>query len=135
METIPKDVEGTILSSTERNRSSRGTYEEDKFIQERETKRDPSSQQQLPHRWGRLRKNEEIVKAQIVEEPCVRLIVEELLKCTIQLEPVGKLSHEGGKRERKEDSTRENEEVPSQQMKQTKLAIFKLYQENRELRR
>jgi hypothetical protein len=61
--TIPKDMEGTILSPAEKTRSSHGTIEAKKFIQEREMARAPSSQQQLPRRRGRLRKNEEIMKA------------------------------------------------------------------------
>jgi hypothetical protein len=133
--TIPKDVEGTILSPAEKTRSSHGTTEAEKFIQEREMERAPSSQQQLPRRRGRPRKNEEIMKAQIAEEPCVRLIAEELLRRAIRLEPAGKSSHEGGNRARKVDAMGENEEAPSQQLKQEKMAIVELYQENRELRR
>jgi hypothetical protein len=40
-----------------------------------------------------------------------------------------------GNRARKVDVMGENEEAPSQQLKQEKLAIVELYQENRELRR
>jgi hypothetical protein len=64
----------------------------------------PSSQQQLPRRRGRPRKNEEIMKAQIPEGPCVRLIAEELLRRAIRLEPAGKSSHEG--REQSKESGR-----------------------------
>jgi hypothetical protein len=133
--TIPKDVEETILSPTEETRSSRETTETEKFIQERETARAPSSQQQLPRRRGRPRKNEEIMKAKIPEGPRIGLAAGELLRRVIQLEPAGKSSRNAGSEQGKRMSMGENEEAPSQQLKQAKLAIAELYQENRELRR
>jgi hypothetical protein len=112
--TIPKDVEGTILSPTGKIRSSRETTEEDKFIQEGEMVRAPSSQQQLPQRRGRPSKNKEIMKDRITKEPRARLIAEELLRCAIQLESAGKSSHKYGSRERRVDAAGENEEAPYQ---------------------
>jgi len=68
--------------------------------------RAPSSQQYLPQWRGRLRKNKEIMKAQIAEEPRVGLIAKELLRHANWLEPAGKSICEGGNRERKENYTR-----------------------------
>jgi hypothetical protein len=75
------------------------------------------------------------MKAKIPEGPRVRLAAEGLLRRVIQLEPAGKSSRECRIRTRKVDAMGENEEAPSQQLKQAKLAIVELYQENRELRR
>jgi hypothetical protein len=74
------------------------------------------------------------MKAQIAGELCIGLIAKELLRCAIRLEPAGKSSHERGNRERKVEAAGANEEVSSQQLKKAKMAIAKLYQENRELR-
>jgi hypothetical protein len=76
--------------------SDRETTEAEKFIQEREMVRAPSSQQQLPRRRGRPRKNKEIMKAQIAEEPRIKLIAEELLRRAIRLEPAGKSATKTG---------------------------------------
>jgi hypothetical protein len=62
-------------------------------------------------------------------------VVEELLMHAIQLEPAGGSSREGRRRTRKIDITGTNDQEPSQQLKQAKLAIAELYQENMELRR
>jgi hypothetical protein len=43
----------------------------------------------MPRRRGRPRKNQEIVEAQISEEPCIRLVAEERLRHAIRLEPAG----------------------------------------------
>jgi hypothetical protein len=133
--TIPKDVEETILSLTEDTRSSRGTTETNKLIQKREMIGASSSKQQLPRRRGRLRKNRETTKAKILEGRRVRLAAGGLLRCTTQIEPDGKSSQKCGIRTRKANAVRTNEEAPSQQLKQAKMAIAKLYQENRELKR
>jgi hypothetical protein len=62
-------------------------------------------------------------------------VAEELLMHAIRLEPAGGSSHEGRSRTRKVDITGANDQEPSQQLKQAKLAITELYQENMELRR
>jgi len=72
-----------------------------------------SSEQQLPRRRGGLRKDKEIMKAQIVEEQHVELIAKELLKRAIQLEPVVKSKHEDRSRATRASVTGTNEEVPS----------------------
>jgi hypothetical protein len=61
----------------------------------------PSSQKKYPRRRGRPRNNEEIGRAPIAEEPCIRLIAKELLRRDIQLEPTEKMSCEGRNRMRK----------------------------------
>jgi hypothetical protein len=61
-------------------------------------------------------------------------MAEEILMCSIRLEPAGGSSHEGRRRTREMDTTRENDQEPSQKLKQEKLAITKLYQENMDLR-
>jgi hypothetical protein len=53
----------------------------------------------------------------------------------IRLETVGGLSREDMSRTRKEDITGANDREPSQKIKQAKMALSKLYQENMELRR
>jgi hypothetical protein len=93
---IPKDVKGTILLPTEKTRSNRGKYEMEGFTQEGKTVRAPSPQQQMPRRRGRPRKNQEIMEARISEEPCIRLIAEELLRRAIRLEPAGGSSQKTG---------------------------------------
>jgi hypothetical protein len=65
----------------------------------------------------------------------VGLIAKELLRHAIRLELVGRSGHEDRNRARKGDVAGANEETPSQQLEQAKLAIAELYQENRELRR
>jgi hypothetical protein len=104
------------------------------FAQEGKIVRDPSPEQQIPQKMGRPRNNQGIMEALISEEQHIILIVEELLRCAIQLEPVGGWSHKDRIRTRREDITGENDQVPTQQLKQAKLAIIELYQENMELR-
>jgi hypothetical protein len=65
----------------------------------------------------------------------IGLAVEGPLGHSTQMELAGKSSRECGIRTRRVDATRKNEEVTSQQLKQEKLEISKLYQENRELKR
>jgi hypothetical protein len=101
----------------------------------REDGKSPLLPTTMPRRRGRPRKNKEIMKARIAEEPRVGLIAEELLRRAIRLEPAGKSSHEDRNRTRRVDVAGENEQAPSQQLKQAKLAIAELYQENMELRR
>jgi hypothetical protein len=113
---IPKDVKGTILLPAEKTRSIRGKYEMEGFTQEGKTVRAPSPQQQMPQRRGRPRKNQEIMEAQISEEPCIRLIAEERLRRAIQLEPAGGSSHKDRSRTRRENIAEANEQVPSQQL-------------------
>jgi hypothetical protein len=55
--------------------------------------------------------------------------------CAIRLEPAGGSSRESRRRTREMDTTGVNDQEPSQQLKQAKLAITELYQENMELRR
>jgi hypothetical protein len=45
----------------------------------------------------------------------------------IQIEPIGGSSHEDKSRTRKADITGENNQEPSQQLKQANLAIVELY--------
>jgi hypothetical protein len=132
---IPKDVKENILLLAEKTISNHETFEVEKFAQEGKTVGPPSSQQKIPQRRGRLRKNKEIVKSRITEESRIRSIVEELLRCAIRLEHIGDLSQKNKNRERRADVIGENEKAPSQQLKQSKLAIAELYQENMELRR
>jgi hypothetical protein len=134
MADIPKDVKGTILLPTEKTRSNRAESEVEGFAQEGKIVGAPSPQQKMPRRRGRPRKNQEIMEARVAEEPCVRSVTEELLKCAIWIEPAGGSSREDRSRTRKEDIMGENEQEPSQQLKQSKLAITELYQENMELR-
>jgi hypothetical protein len=61
-------------------------------------------------------------------------VAEEVLMHAIQLEPAGGSSHKSKSRTREMGTTRANDREPSQQLKQAKLAIAKLYQENMELR-
>jgi hypothetical protein len=131
---IPKNVKGTIPLLAEETRSIREKYEMEGFTQEGKTTRALSPQQQMPRRRGRPRKNQEIVEAQISEEPCIRLVVEERLRHAIRLEPAGGSSREDRRRTRKENIAEVNEQVPFQQLQQAKLAIAELYQENMELR-
>jgi hypothetical protein len=94
-ETIPRSLEGSIFSPTEETILRREKVETEKFIQKGKAVGAFASRQQLPRRRGRLRKNEEVTKAEAMGT---------------------------------------NEETPSQQLKQAKLAIAELYQENRELK-
>jgi hypothetical protein len=89
----------------------------------------------MPQRRGRPRKNKEVVEARFSEESLARSKAEELLMRAIRLEPAGGSSHEDRRRTRKVDITGVNDQEPSQQLKQAKLAITELYQENMELRR
>jgi len=54
--------------------------------------------------------------------------------CVVRLEPVEATSQESRSRTRGMDVTGTNDQELSQQLKQAKLAIAELYQENRELR-
>jgi hypothetical protein len=125
--TIPRDVEETILSLTKDTRSSHKTTKTEKFILKGEMARASSSKQQIPRRRGRPRKNEEIMKAKIPEGSRVRSTAGGLLRRVTQLEPAEKLSQECGIRTRKVDVTGMNEESASQQLKQAKMDIAKLY--------
>jgi hypothetical protein len=89
----------------------------------------------MPRRRGRPRKNKETMEARVLEEPRARSVAEELLMRAIWLEPAGGSSRENRSRTRREDITGVNDQEPSQQLKQAKLAITELYQENMELRR
>jgi hypothetical protein len=89
----------------------------------------------MPRRRGRPRKNKEVVEARFSEESRARSVAEKLLMHAIRLEPAGGSSREDRSRTRKEDITEVNDLEPSQQLKQAKLAIAELYQENMELRR
>lgn len=88
----------------------------------------------LTWRRGRPRKNKEYVEARFSEESRARSVVEELLMHAIHLEPAGGSSCEGKSRTREIDIKEMNDQEPSQQLKQAKLAIGELYQENMELR-
>lgn len=131
---IPKDVKGTIPLPVEKTGSIRGKSETKGFAQEGKTTRALSPQQQMPRRRGRPRKNQETMEAQISEKPCVRLVAEERLRRATRLEPAGGSSREDRSRTRKANIAEANEQVPSQQLQQSKLAIAELYQENMELR-
>jgi hypothetical protein len=63
-----------------------------------------------------------------------RLFAEELLMCVVRLEPLEGTSQESGSIMRRMDSVGTNDQEKSQKLKQAKLSITKLYQENRELR-
>jgi hypothetical protein len=52
----------------------------------------------------------------------------------VLLEPLESFSQGSGSRTRRMDSTSSNDQKTSQQLKQAKLAIVELYQENMELR-
>jgi hypothetical protein len=52
----------------------------------------------------------------------------------IYLDPLEGISQESGRRMRRMDSMGSNDQETSQQLKQAKLAIIELYQENKELR-
>jgi len=63
----------------------------------------------MPRRRGRPRKNKEAMEYCFSEELHARLVAEELLMHTIQLEPARGLSHEGRSRTRKVDITGVND--------------------------
>jgi len=75
------------------------------------------------------------MEARVLEDPQARSVAEELIIRAIWLEFVGGSSHENRSITRREDITRTNDQDPSQQLKQAKLAIAELYQENMELSR
>ena len=62
-------------------------------------------------------------------------MAEELLMHAIQLELAGGSSRESRRRTREMGTIGANDQEPSQQLNQAKLAIAELYQENMELRR
>jgi hypothetical protein len=64
----------------------------------------------------------------------MRSVVEEILMCAIRLEPDGGSSRENKSRTKKMDIIGVNDQEPSHQLKQEKLAITELYQKNMELR-
>jgi hypothetical protein len=120
---------------TEKTRSNRGKSEAEGFIQEGNNK-SPLSPTTNASEEGQAEKEQgDHGSSNFRRTVHVRLIAEELLRRAIRLEPAGGSSHEDRSRTRKEDITGENEEEPSQQLKQAKLAIAELYQENMELRR
>lgn len=95
---IPKDVKGAIFLPTEKTRSKRVESEVEGFKQQDKTVGAPSSQQQMPRRRGRLRKDKETMDARVLEEPRAKSVVEELLMRAIWLEPAGGSSREDGSR-------------------------------------
>jgi hypothetical protein len=66
---IPKNIKGTIPLLAEETRSIHEKYKTEGFAQEGKTTRVFSPRQQIPWRRGKPRKNQDIVEAQISEEP------------------------------------------------------------------
>ena len=64
METIPRIIEGSILSLTEETILIHEMIEREEFIQKGKMAGDSAFGQQLPQRRGRLRKNKEVTKAE-----------------------------------------------------------------------
>jgi hypothetical protein len=93
-----------------------------------------SPQKWIPRIRGRLRKNKEARETQISDEPRTRPIAEKLLMRVIGLEPLEGTSRESGRKMRRMDATGSNYQETYEHLKQEKLAIAELYQENRELR-
>jgi hypothetical protein len=93
-----------------------------------------SPQQRIPQRRGRPRKNKEAVETKLSDEPRAQSITEKLLMRVIRLEPLEGTSRESRSRTRRMDASGSNDQETTQQLKQAKLSIAKLYQENRKLR-
>jgi hypothetical protein len=93
-----------------------------------------SPQQQISRRRGRPKKNKEVGETRTPDKPHARSVAEKLLMCVVRLEPVEATSQESRSRMRGMDVAGTNDQELSQQLKQAKLAIVELYQENRELR-
>jgi hypothetical protein len=74
------------------------------------------------------------LEARFPEKSFSRSKDEELLMHAIRLEPAGGSSREDRRKTRKVDIIGVNDQEPSQQLKQAKLAITEIYQENMELR-
>jgi hypothetical protein len=131
---IPKDKKGIFPLPTGTTTSHRTELGVEGTAQEGRTVEALSPQQQIPQRRGRPRKNKEAGETRISDEPRTRPIVEQLLMRVVRLEPLEGTSRESGRRMRRMDVHGSNDQETSQQLKQAKLAIVELYQENRELR-
>jgi hypothetical protein len=93
-----------------------------------------SPQQRIPRRRGRPRKNKEFVETKLLDELRARSIAEKLLMCIVLRETLEGTSQESRSRMRRMDALSSNDQETTQQLKQAKLSITELYQENRELR-
>jgi hypothetical protein len=94
-----------------------------------------SPQQPVPRKRGRPRKNKNVEEAQAPNEPRTQSVAEKLLMCVVRLEPIEGSSWESCERWRRLGTESMDVRESSQQLKQVQLAIFELYQENRELRK
>jgi hypothetical protein len=79
-----------------------------------------SPQQWIPRRRGIPRNNKEVVETKLSDESREQLIVEKLLMHIVRLEPL--------------DASGSNYQETTQQMKQEKISIIELYQQNMKLR-
>jgi hypothetical protein len=131
---VPKDKKGVFPSPMGTTTSHHAKFGVEGTAQEGRTTEAPFPQQHIPQRRGRPRKNKEAEEIQISDEPCARPIVEQLLMHVVHLEPLEGTSRESGRRMRRMDAIGSNDQETTQQLKQVKLAIAELYQENRELR-
>jgi hypothetical protein len=131
---IPKDTKGVFPLPAETMISHHAEPGVEGPAQEGNILEALSPQQQIPQRRGRPKKNKEVGETRIPDEPRRRSVAEKLLMRIVRLEPVEGTSRESGRRMRRMDVTGTNDQDPSQQLKQVKLAIVELYQENRELR-
>jgi hypothetical protein len=91
---IPKDPKGDFPLPAEMMISHCTKAGVEEVSQEGRTLEALSSQQQIPWRRGRPRKNKETEEIQVPNEPRTRSAIEELLMRAIQLEPVEGTSRE-----------------------------------------
>jgi hypothetical protein len=131
---IPKDPKGYFSLPMKRVTSHRTVAKMGRTMEEGNILESLSPQHSIPRRRGRPRKNKEFRKTQVPSEPHANSAAEELLMCTIQLEHVEGSSQEIWSRRRRIDTEGTDVRDFLQQLKQEKLDIVELYQENRELR-
>jgi hypothetical protein len=93
-----------------------------------------SLQQKIPQRRGGPKKNKEVGETRIPDEPRARSVAEKLLMRIVLLEPLEGTSRESRSTTRWLDVVGTNDQENFQQLKQAKLPIVELYQENRDLR-
>jgi hypothetical protein len=131
---IPKGEREIFPSPTGTTTSHRSGLGKEETAQEGRMVEALSPQQRIPQRRGRPRKNKEVVETKLSDEPHARSIAEKLLMRVVRLEPLEGTSRESRSRTRRMDASGSNDQETAQQLKQAKLAIVELYQENRELR-